>query len=250
MELDSSLVESQVSSAMVSVFFDWRYAEGLAQFEHAIKLNPNYTLGHAWYGFALSALGKHQQAIGAGERGITIDPLSPYLHTMLGWMCHSTRDYSRAEVHFAKALELAPNYGQAHWFRGQNLMAMAHLDEGIVTLERAYNLTGHAMSARAALAHAYAVAGRRDQALALLLEGADPSRWSHLSPFAVAMVQVGLGEHDQAFSWLARAVEERDRWVPQLKGFYAFDCLHRDPRFRRLLDKIGLRDPVTRSPLS
>jgi tetratricopeptide (TPR) repeat protein len=204
-------------------------------------LNPNYTLGHAWYGFALSAVGKHQQAVDAGKRGVTIDPLSPYRHTMLGWMRQSTRDYAGADTHLCKALELAPNYGQAHWFRGQNLMAIARVEDGIATLERAYTLTGHAMSARAALAHGYAVAGRRDQALALLMEGADPSRRSHLSPFAVAMVQAGLGEHDQAFSWLAKAVEERDRWAPQLKTFYAFDCLHQDPRFGRLVNKIGVQ---------
>lgn len=242
MEIDANLAESQVSSAMVIGFFDRRYEEGLPKFEHAIGINPNYALAHAWHGALLSAVGKHEQATAAAERGIATDPLLPYLHSIAGWMRHLARDYPGAQPHFRKALELSPNYGLAHWFLGQNLIALSKLEEGIAALEHAYRLTENAMSVRAYLAHAYAVAGRREQALALLLEGAEPNRRSYFSPFALAVVQAGLGQRDQSFFWLAKAVEEGDRWLPLIRSNYVFDSLHEDPRYKQLLTKIGLTE--------
>ena len=54
----------------------------------------------------------------------------------------------------------------------------------------------------------------------------------------MALISVGLGESDQAISWLERAAEERDGIMPFLNTWPGFDPLRSDPRFQALLKKM------------
>ncbi len=54
----------------------------------------------------------------------------------------------------------------------------------------------------------------------------------------LAYVSLGLGDHDQAISWLQQAAEERDGLMPDLSVRLPFDPLRSDPRFQALLKKI------------
>ncbi|MGI8733831.1 MAG: TPR end-of-group domain-containing protein [Pyrinomonadaceae bacterium] len=50
----------------------------------------------------------------------------------------------------------------------------------------------------------------------------------------------GLGEKDQAFAWLDKAYSGRDFILVFLKVEPMFDGLRSDPRFARLLQRVGL----------
>ena len=49
---------------------------------------------------------------------------------------------------------------------------------------------------------------------------------------------VRLGDKEQAFAWLAKAVEERNRLALEIKVNPLFDPLRGDPRFERLVNQI------------
>jgi hypothetical protein len=49
-----------------------------------------------------------------------------------------------------------------------------------------------------------------------------------------------LGERDKALDWLERAYEERSGYLPMLGLDFVFDSLREEPRFKALLEKIGL----------
>ena len=63
---------------------------------------------------------------------------------------------------------------------------------------------------------------------------------SYLPPFHMSMAYVGLGDFDQSFGWLDRAVEEHDPHALGLNIVPAFRPLRSDPRFGALLKRIGL----------
>jgi hypothetical protein len=92
----------------------------------------------------------------------------------------------------------------------------------------------------AQLAYAYAAAGRRAEALALLraLRGSAGRRY--LPPFGFAAAYAGLGDADSAFRWLDRGVEERAAFMDGLAVAPAFAALHADPRWARLLRRMRL----------
>ena len=55
----------------------------------------------------------------------------------------------------------------------------------------------------------------------------------------LAWVCLGLGDHDQAISWLEQAAEERDGLLPWLNALFVFDPLRSDSRFGALLQRMN-----------
>jgi len=51
---------------------------------------------------------------------------------------------------------------------------------------------------------------------------------------------MGLGEQDRAIEWLDRAVTERSYGVGGINSDPIFDPLRSNPRFKKLLRRIGL----------
>ena len=92
----------------------------------------------------------------------------------------------------------------------------------------------------ASLSHAYAVAGKRGEAVKLLAELQEQSKREYVSPYGMAIGYIGLREKGQAFEWLEKAFAERAGWLVLLKVEPRFDSLRADPRFADLVQRIGL----------
>jgi hypothetical protein len=54
------------------------------------------------------------------------------------------------------------------------------------------------------------------------------------------MAFAGLGDVDAAFGWLERGYDERASFMDGVKVTPAFDILRADPRWERLLSRMGL----------
>ena len=93
---------------------------------------------------------------------------------------------------------------------------------------------------RAALGHAYALAGKRAEAQRVLDDLLALSKQRFVSPYDISLVHLGLGEKDKAFEWLQKAVAERVGLLVYLKVDPLFDPLRSDPRFQDLLRRMGL----------
>jgi hypothetical protein len=74
----------------------------------------------------------------------------------------------------------------------------------------------------------------------MLTELKAQSRLSRVPPEEVARVYVGLGDKDQALSWLERAYDERSDHLVFVKVDPAWDSLRSEPRFVQILRRIGL----------
>ena len=63
----------------------------------------------------------------------------------------------------------------------------------------------------------------------------------YISPVDVATIHVGLGERDQAFEWLERALKERAYGLVFLPTDPRFDPVRSDPRFTAVMRRWGCR---------
>ena len=72
-------------------------------------------------------------------------------------------------------------------------------------------------------------------------------RGEYVSAAEYATAYTRLGDKEQAFAWLAKAVEERDRFALEFRINPLFDPLRSDPRFTDLVKRIGL-DPAKAIP--
>jgi len=113
-------------------------------------------------------------------------------------------------------------------------------EEAIAELENARANWKAVSMPIAALAHAYAITGKKNEALDLLNQLIKQSKERFVSAYDIAAIHVGLGNANQAFEWLNRAYEERSGFLPYIKCDRRFDPLHSDPRYQKLLQRIGL----------
>ena len=84
--------------------------------------------------------------------------------------------------------------------------------------------------------------GSRDEAQKLLAQLQEDAKSKIVSPYSFAQIYAGLGEKEQTFAWLEKAITERDSnlTLPGLKVDWMFGSLHSDARFADPLRRLGL----------
>jgi hypothetical protein len=97
-----------------------------------------------------------------------------------------------------------------------------------------------ASSASATLAHTYALLRKRTKAKQVLSVLRKLSRRKYVSSYLVAKIHAALGENDEAFASLQRAVEERSDWLLFVNVDPCLDPLRSDPRFLGLRHSVNL----------
>lgn len=92
-------------NALAHVYlFARRFDDSLAEFETALRLNPNFALAQGYYGLSLAYSGRWQEADKAARRAIRLSPRDPYLAVYYGIMAYAqyiARNYSEA-IKFAR----------------------------------------------------------------------------------------------------------------------------------------------------
>lgn len=236
--LDSTLADAHTSLASVLMAFDWNWPAAEREFQRAIALDPGYALGHHRYGLYLLYQGRLAEAQPVLERAVALDPLYASVNMNLGRLHVCARRPDQAIPLLRTAIELSPGLGLAHEQLGHAYMQQGKSSAALAAFHRAAALSGPRGSAQ--LAYALAVTGQRGEAEVVLRELLDPSPGRFIPPVAVAMAYVGLGDADAAFQWLDRAYAEHAAFMDGIKATQAFDPLHADPRWARLLRRMGL----------
>ncbi len=65
------------------------------------------------------------------------------------------------------------------------------------------------------------------------------ARHQYVSGFFFAEAYVGLGQKDQALTWLERAYGEHDQYLVYVASNPSLDPLHSEPRFQALLRRMN-----------
>jgi serine/threonine-protein kinase len=239
LELDDSLAEVHASMGGISeTAWDWASAE--RSYRRALELNPNYASAHQWYAEFLAHVGNFDRALEEMKMAELLDPLSSIINTEVGWILYLAGHYDRAIEQCRAAVEMDPEFSAAHWRLAEAYIQKAMYEEAISEMERALELSGGSTYMVARLGYAYAVAGKKYEALKVLGDLSEVPRDRYVAPDSVAIIYAGLGERELAFAWLEKAFDERSSWLAFLKVEPAYDRLRDDPRFTDLLGRVGL----------
>lgn len=240
LELDSTLSEAHASLGFVSAVYDWEWARAEKEFKLALKANPTYATAYEWYGLFLSWSGRHDEAVAAARYAQTLDPLTPIITSVVGVVLHYARRYQEAIDEYDKVLELDPAFVPALCFRGAAYARLGLYEKAIADERAALAITGPTPLPLDILGHILAISGDRKGAEETLEKLRILSEEKYISAFFSAHTYVGLGQYDQALDCLEQACEERFHRAATVKVDPSFDPLHPDPRFQKLLKRMGL----------
>jgi len=215
---------------------DWEGAE--AHLSRALHLAPRHNMARYWMAHLLLARGREVDAVAEIEKALETDPLSPFAHGQLGWMLFLTRQFERAETECRRALELNPALVFVHTVLGHVLLARGgDPAEAIASYEGGVKAARRHPSWLGWLGMALGLVGRADEARAVLAELGAAAEKAYVRPMAIAATHAGLGNIDEAFTWLERAFDERDAWIFDLPFDVHLKFLLDDPRGAALLKR-------------
>jgi TolB-like protein/Tfp pilus assembly protein PilF len=236
-------MEGGAYTALAEIHFlgrEWNEAE--PAYRRGIELNPGSAIGHHFFGWFLSHLGRHDEAIAMLTRARELDPLSAPINADLAAAYLHARRYDEAWTETERTLAIAHGFHRALWLQvALDVLSEGNLDRAMAS---ATELEGQMLFYRSSLALPLAAAGREEEARALLAEDIAESggaeRLSRSGALIAATVYLELGDTVATWEMLERMADVGiGAGITSLAVWPFFDPLREDPRFADLLARTG-----------
>jgi len=240
LEIDENFGEGHAARGWVQFTYDWSWTAAEKELRRAIELNPGYATAHQWYSHLLVYQGRHAEAFMEVRRTLELDPLSQVMNASSAFVCLLARRFDEAIERSRKTIELHPDFPAPHLWLGWAYTEAGRLDEAVDQHKSAVKISAGAARFLSGLGHGYAVAGKTAGARRTLAKLEKMARARYVSAYDFAVVHAGLRDKQKLFSWLEKGYKERSTWLCLLKGDSRFDPFRSDPRFKRLLVRLGL----------
>ena len=182
------------------------------------------------YGYAVSIIGKPEEALRHVDEALALDPLNWASHRAHVSVLFDARRYAEAVRYSLKLKQDSPDLFRFPVLLGHSLLMLGRTEEAALAFGQ--NITGEALLA--------ARSGNRELALAKLAALQDRDR--EIGSYDSARVYAQLGNSDAAFDALDRAWQVRDSSLVYLKVDPYLDPLRGDPRYVELVRRLGLPD--------
>jgi TolB-like protein/DNA-binding winged helix-turn-helix (wHTH) protein/tetratricopeptide (TPR) repeat protein len=242
--LDDGLAEAHSALAYILHNYDWDWSGAERQYHRALELNSNYSEAHYGYALLLMTAGRNNEAIAEIRKAEELDPLFPPLRADVGTVYSCAGRNEEAIEQLRNATELNPDYdvpysalGFAYLRKGMYPEAVANVEKAL-SLEREDRYIGlHKVD----LAYVYAVAGRKKEARKMLSElEQQEANGRNLGSLGLYPFYFALGEKDRALAWMDKAYNEKSEALLYLRCWPEFDRLLADPRFAKLVRRVGI----------
>ena len=248
LELDDRLGEAYASRGFWKMFKGWQWDEADADFRRSIELNPGYGTAHQWFATLLAIQGRVEEAKGEMTRSLEIDPMSHNFIADMGQMHYFARQYDEAESYYRKALEIYPDFLNAHIYLSDTLLKIGDKDRAFDEEMNAARIHyGSSKGAEYRIDEAIRSARERyrqsdyEGHLKASLERLLNRTADGFSYYALVKCYTLLGEKENALDALEKSWENREFMLPFVNVDPMFDSLRSEPRFQEVLRQMGLR---------
>lgn len=242
LELEEGSAESHVAMANVLFFHDWDFEGAYRHFQKAITLAPSAAYVRRMYAMYLLAMDEGEAAEEELLYAVELDPLSSTVRTSLGEAFLRNGKPEEAESQLSRVLELDPDFRHAREVRGWTFARKGMFQQALEEWESITTQTRDPFKVIPHRMWALARMGRMNEARQLfqLLEERRSREPEITLTMDFALAHLALGEHDRSLDYLEKAVEERLGMMVFMKSFFAVEEVQPNPRFKAILDRVGL----------
>src|SRR6184192_1868660 len=239
--LDSTLVEAHTSLGFIELFLEWDWAAAGREFDRALALDARYPPAHLFRAWYFLATDRMTDAVGEVQTAVRLDPFSLVNNARLASMLYYARRYNEALAQSRRLLEMDSMFFQVRVELARAYLQLGQCDEALAAMKHAPEQASGAAYFGGVWGWINARCGHPAQALAELNRfRAEAREGRYVSHYSLAIIHAALGDSEQAFAQLDSAYVEGAWAMLTLRVEPAFDGLRADPRFGRLLKKVGL----------
>jgi DNA-binding winged helix-turn-helix (wHTH) protein len=233
LKLDDTIAGAHRCLGTILQLFYWKWDEGEEEFVRARALGNSDDLGAGT--LSLIRTGRIAQAIADGERARKQDPLSFDSQMYLGLAYRAAGQYDQAIAALQRAIEILPR-PRASFQLGITFVEMGRPHDAIKALNTALNSSVERNQRfQAYLGYAYAAAGRRADARAVLTVLEKRRQHEYVSWYGSALIHDALGNKEAALTALERAYEDHAVEFGQFPQYPAFKMIAREPRYQAIM---------------
>ena len=238
--LDNNLGEGHAALGYINLYYDWDWQAAQREYSRSFELNPKSVLLRLPYSFFLAAQGKAGESLQEVHEAQALDPLNIGLKCSEGRLLYYARRYDEAISRYQKALELEPGLLSNCAWLGLAYLKKGMYAEAIAELRKADIPDARSTLPIAALSAAYYLSGKKAEGLQRLGRLLALKRQRFVSSHDIALFYAGIGDRQQAFAWLQKAVEERAGLLVYLRVDPIWDSVRNDPRFEKIIRQVGI----------
>jgi tetratricopeptide (TPR) repeat protein len=215
--------------------FERRLPEALAEFQRVLEAAP--ALGSAYVRLTMlyATLKRLDDALDTVHRAYRVDPLLPLLPATDVFLRFWRREFDEAVAVGAKAVELHPFLQLGRAFYAQALEFSGRFEEALAQYQIGTVMSPELSWIRALQGACLVKSGRDDEAWAILGALEQLRCTEYVDAYGMAVLRRALGQHDEAFAELARAVEENSAGLYALEVDPKMDGFRSDPRYPALV---------------
>jgi eukaryotic-like serine/threonine-protein kinase len=241
MELDPGLAEAHFASALFLLYFSDNWPSAEAPLKEAVRLSPRNAMFHTYLGFFLAARHRIEEAEPLLSKGVELDPLSPLVHGLYGCSMYMVRRYHDAIRHGERSVGIDSTFHVGMVAIGVAKCCLGQYDQAIEVLERLVSHSDRNAWWVGVLGLAYALSGRKDDALRLRRELLYRRQREYISPYAYILIDIGLDDAEGIYLGLKTCIDERITGfaLEIVLGPY-LDPLASEPRFAELLRRLQI----------
>jgi len=236
-QLDDSLPEAHLALCAAYLVVHWDWTRSDPECQRAIQLDPEFAEAHHFRAKIFAALNRHPEAIEEQKKAAEIDPFGrPWA---LAYSYQLARQYDAALTEAHQRLETARNDRGLHWILYETYRCKGMGKEATEELEKMQSLDGDATSV-AGIKQAYRQGGYKAVVHWQLISYEKWSKSHYVSPIELALLHAELGDRERTIALLEAGYKEHSPYMLWIQCDPAYDFLHADPRYRFLIQRIGL----------
>ncbi|MBT8221199.1 MAG: tetratricopeptide repeat protein [Bacteroidia bacterium] len=235
--LDPNTVEAYTALAEIECHYNYDWEKGNNLLKKALEINPGYATAYfrqAGHFVAAGNISESDRVMAIGRQ------LAPPAYWSAGYNNYHLKRFRQAIDNFTQQLKITPNDDRVKLRRALCYIEFGELDAGIEELEILSKRYPNDPKYNLELARGFALKGENLKSIKLLKGFLNSQDEIYISPYLIAKVYTGLGEIKKALEALEEAYAVREPTLIWMKMEPAFASLHSEPKFKKLIEKLGL----------